>query len=45
MKETYCIKDKMVTPCTETVVTKKIKEEELNSSVIVQFVELKKLDT
>ena len=46
MKESYCIKDKRVTPCTEPnqAVTKKISEGALNSSVIVQFAELKKLD-
>ena len=45
MKETYCIVDKRVTPCTEPSVTKLIKEEELNSFVDAQFVEIKKLDT
>ena len=44
MKESYCIKDKRVTPCTEPSGYQTVKEVKLNSSVIVQFVELKKLD-
>ena len=44
MKESYCIVDKRVTPCTEQVVTKKIQEADCNSIVNVQSVELKKLD-
>ena len=45
MNESYCIVDKRVTPCTASqVVTKQLKEEELNSFVNVQFVEIKKLD-
>ena len=44
MKESYCIVDKRVTPCTEPSGYKLIKEGELNSFVNVQFVEIKKLD-
>ena len=45
MKESYCIVDKRVTPCTlSQVVTKLIKEVENNSIVDVQFVEIEKLD-
>ena len=39
MEETYCIKDKRVTPCVEPLVIKKIKMEENNFIVIALFVE------
>ena len=44
MKESYCIVDKRVTPCTEPSGYQKIKEGVLNSTVDVQFAEIKKLD-
>ena len=46
MKELYCIVDKIVTPCIaqSQVVIKLIKEVELNSTVDMQFVVIKKLD-
>ena len=44
MKESYCIVDKRVTPSRSQVATKKIKEDELNSTANVRFAELKKLD-
>ena len=44
MKESYCIVDKRVTPCTEPSGYQTVKEVELNSIVDVQFVEIKKLD-
>ena len=42
MKESYCIVDKRVTPCTEPSGYQK--EEGLNSFVNAQFAEIKKLD-
>ena len=44
MKESYCIKDKRVTPCTEPSGYQTDKKEERNSFAIALFVELKKLD-
>ena len=44
MKESYCIVDKRVTPCTEPSGYQKDKEGELNSFVNARFAELKKLD-
>ena len=44
MKESYCIKDKRVTPCTEPSGYQNDKRGRTQFFVIARFVELKKLD-